>query len=105
MKPRKVREFDRNDGYEARCRANENSVLLHGRRSRYSCGADLQPAVVLVIPPPTEHHGVFRGAGSYAAIRFDLDEVSAISVARPGSEIPATGAKSTTIVPIRPSEC
>ena len=33
---------------------------------------------VLVIPPLLEHDGVFHGASAYAAMRFDLDEVTAL---------------------------
>jgi AraC-like DNA-binding protein len=44
---------------------------------------DLQPADVLVIPPLIEHHGVFRGAASYAAIRLDPDELSGLFAGEP----------------------
>ncbi|MBR0692285.1 helix-turn-helix domain-containing protein [Bradyrhizobium lablabi] len=39
---------------------------------------DMRPADVLVIPPEVEHDGVFQGASSYAAIRFDLSELPAV---------------------------
>jgi len=39
---------------------------------------DMKPADVLVIPPHVEHDGVFHGASSYAAIKFDLAEVATL---------------------------
>ena len=39
---------------------------------------DMQPNDVLVIPPLVEHDGVFHGASAYAAVRFDLDEVTSL---------------------------
>ena len=39
---------------------------------------DMRPADVLVIPPAVEHDGIFHGASSYAALRFDLADVATI---------------------------
>ena len=39
---------------------------------------DMRPADVLVIPPAVEHDGIFHGASSYAALRFDLFDVASI---------------------------
>jgi hypothetical protein len=39
---------------------------------------DMNPADVLVIPPEVEHDGIFHGASSYAALRFDLADVATI---------------------------
>jgi len=36
---------------------------------------DMRPADVLVMPPCTEHDGIFHGAAAYAAIRLDLSEI------------------------------
>ena len=39
---------------------------------------DMRPADVLVIPPAVEHDGIFHGASSYAALRFDLSDVTSM---------------------------
>ena len=39
---------------------------------------DMSPADVLIIPPSTEHDGIFRGASAYAAIRLDVAEVTTL---------------------------
>jgi AraC-like DNA-binding protein len=39
---------------------------------------DMRPADVLIMPPCTEHDGIFRGASAYAAIRLDLAEVTSL---------------------------
>lgn len=39
---------------------------------------DMRPADVLVIPPAVEHDGIFHGASSYAALRFDLSDVASM---------------------------
>ena len=39
---------------------------------------DMSPADVLVIPPSIEHDGIFHGASSYAALRFDLSDVASM---------------------------
>ena len=39
---------------------------------------DMRPADVLIMPPNTEHDGVFHGASAYAAIRLDLAEVMSL---------------------------
>ncbi|OAF17782.1 helix-turn-helix domain-containing protein [Bradyrhizobium neotropicale] len=39
---------------------------------------DMQLNDVLVIPPLLEHDGVFHGGSAYAAMRFDLDEVTSL---------------------------
>src|SRR3954462_15296345 len=39
---------------------------------------DMHPEDVLVMPPSTEHDGIFHGASPYAAIRFDLAEVMSL---------------------------
>jgi AraC family ethanolamine operon transcriptional activator len=39
---------------------------------------NMRPADVLVMPPSTEHDGIFHGAAAYAAIRLDLTEVMSL---------------------------
>ncbi|MBR1211815.1 helix-turn-helix domain-containing protein [Bradyrhizobium sp. JYMT SZCCT0180] len=39
---------------------------------------DMRPADVLIMPPSTEHDGIFHGAAAYAAIRLDLAEVPSL---------------------------
>jgi AraC family ethanolamine operon transcriptional activator len=39
---------------------------------------DMRPADVLVMPPCTEHDGIFHGAAAYAAIRLDLAEITSL---------------------------
>src|SRR5689334_5747715 len=50
---------------------------------------DMHPADVLVMPPCVEHDGVFHGAAGYAAIRFDLDEVTSLFKGEPRLADPA----------------
>jgi AraC family ethanolamine operon transcriptional activator len=50
---------------------------------------DMRPADVLVMPPSTEHDGIFRGASAYAAIRFDLAEVTSLFRGEPRLSDPA----------------
>jgi AraC-like DNA-binding protein len=50
---------------------------------------DMQPADVLVMPPNTEHDGIFRGASAYAAIRLDLAEVTSLFSGEPRLSDPA----------------
>ncbi len=51
---------------------------------------DMRPADVLVIPPAVEHDGIFHGASSYAALRFDLADVAAIFAGEARLSDPAT---------------
>ncbi|MBR1121129.1 helix-turn-helix domain-containing protein [Bradyrhizobium lablabi] len=51
---------------------------------------DMSPADVLVIPPAVEHDGIFHGASSYAALRFDLDEVVTMFAGEARLSDPAT---------------
>src|SRR5882724_13247917 len=50
---------------------------------------DMRPADVLVMPPSTEHDGIFHGAAAYAAIRLDLDEVMSLFKGEPRLSDPA----------------
>jgi AraC-like DNA-binding protein len=50
---------------------------------------DMRPADVLVMPPCTEHDGIFHGASAYAAIRFDLAEVTSLFKGEPRLADPA----------------
>ena len=50
---------------------------------------DMRPADVLVIPPAVEHDGIFHGASSYAAIRFDPKELPALFGGEPQLADPA----------------
>ena len=51
---------------------------------------DMRPADVLVIPPAVEHDGIFHGASSYAALRFDLADVATIFAGEARLSDPAT---------------
>jgi len=51
---------------------------------------DMNPADVLVIPPLIEHDGIFQGASSYAALRFDLSDVASMFAGEPRLSDPAT---------------
>ena len=51
---------------------------------------DMRPADVLVMPPSTEHDGIFHGAAAYAAIRLDLAEVMTLFRGEPRLSDPAT---------------
>jgi AraC-like DNA-binding protein len=51
---------------------------------------DMRPADVLVIPPAVEHDGIFHGASSYAALRFDLADVASIFAGEARLSDPAT---------------
>ena len=51
---------------------------------------DMRPADVLVIPPAVEHDGIFHGASSYAALRFDLADVASIFAGDARLSDPAT---------------
>ena len=50
---------------------------------------DMRPADVLVIPPSTEHDGIFRGASAYAAIRLDVAEATKLFTGEPRLNDPA----------------
>ena len=50
---------------------------------------DMRPADVLVMPPSTEHDGIFHGASAYAAIRLDLAEVMSLFKGEPRLSDPA----------------
>ncbi|ABE63745.1 transcriptional regulator, AraC family [Nitrobacter hamburgensis X14] len=51
---------------------------------------DMRPADVLVIPPAIEHDGIFHGASSYAALRFDLSDVVSMFAGEARLSDPAT---------------
>ena len=51
---------------------------------------DMNPADVLVIPPSVEHDGIFHGASSYAALRFDLSDVVSMFASEARLSDPAT---------------
>jgi AraC family ethanolamine operon transcriptional activator len=50
----------------------------------------MRPADVLVMPPSTEHDGIFRGAAAYAAIRLDVAEATSLFRGEPRLSDPAT---------------
>lgn len=50
---------------------------------------DMRPADLLVIPPSVEHDGIFHGASSYAAIRFDPKELPELFGSEPQLGDPA----------------
>ena len=50
---------------------------------------DMCPADVLIMPPSTEHDGIFHGAAAYAAIRLDLAEVPSLFKGEPRLSDPA----------------
>jgi AraC family ethanolamine operon transcriptional activator len=51
--------------------------MLLGAESRVTHWSyDMDPGDVLVIPPGVDHDGRFHGAASYAALRFDLADVT-----------------------------
>jgi len=50
---------------------------------------DMRPTDVLVMPPCTEHDGIFHGAAAYAAIRLDLAEVPTLFKGEPRLSDPA----------------
>ncbi len=53
-------------------------MLLYSEDRVTHWSFDVRPADVTVIPPSTEHDGIFRGASTYAAIRLDLAEVTSL---------------------------
>ncbi|NEU98102.1 helix-turn-helix domain-containing protein [Bradyrhizobium uaiense] len=50
-------------------------MLLNATNRVTHWAFDMQPADVLVIPPGVEHDGIFHSASSYAAIRFDMNDL------------------------------
>ena len=50
---------------------------------------DMRPADVLIMPPSTEHDGIFHGASAYAAIRLDIAEVPSLFKGEPRLSDPA----------------
>src|SRR3954469_1852065 len=50
---------------------------------------DMRPADVLVIPPSTEHDGIFLGGSAYAAIRLDISEATQLFTGEPRLSDPA----------------
>ncbi|MFT4119703.1 helix-turn-helix domain-containing protein [Bradyrhizobium sp.] len=58
-------------------------MLLSARGRVTHWSFDMQPADVLVIPPATEHDGIFQSASSYAAIRFDPAELPDVFAGEP----------------------
>jgi AraC-like DNA-binding protein len=64
-------------------------MLLYSEDRVTHWSFDMRPADVLVMPPCTEHDGVFHGAAAYAAIRLDLAEVMSLSKGEPRLSDPA----------------
>ena len=58
---------------------------------------DMRPADVLIMPPSTEHDGIFHGPAAYAAIRFDLAEVMSLFKGNRGWPILPHGSTKTSI--------
>jgi AraC-like DNA-binding protein len=58
-------------------------MLLHAQDRVTHWSFDMRQADVLVIPPSTEHDGIFRGASAYAAIRLDVAEATALFAGEP----------------------
>jgi AraC-like DNA-binding protein len=50
---------------------------------------NMRPADVLVIPPSTEHDGIFLGGSAYAAIRLDISEATQLFTGEPRLSDPA----------------
>jgi len=65
-------------------------VLLSAEDRVSHFAFDMRPADVLVIPPSVEHDGIFHGASSYAALRFDLADVANIFAGDARLSDPAT---------------
>ncbi|MCK1518458.1 helix-turn-helix domain-containing protein [Bradyrhizobium sp. 190] len=64
-------------------------MLLYSEDRVTHWSFDMRPADVLVMPPSTEHDGIFRGAAAYAAIRLDLCEVTSLFKGEPRLSDPA----------------
>ncbi len=64
-------------------------MLLYSEDRVTHWSFDMRPADVLVIPPSTEHDGIFRGAAAYAAIRLDVAEVTSLFKGEPRLSDPA----------------
>ena len=64
-------------------------MLLYSEDRVTHWSFDMRPADVLVIPPSTEHDGIFRGAAAYAAIRPDVAEVTSLFKGEPRLSDPA----------------
>jgi AraC-like DNA-binding protein len=65
-------------------------MLLNAQDRVTHWSFDMHPADVLVMPPSTEHDGIFHGASSYAAIRLDLTEVASLFKGEPRLSDPAS---------------
>ena len=65
-------------------------MLLNAQDRVTHWSFDMHPADVLVMPPSTEHDGIFHGASSYAAIRLDLTEVASLFKGEPKLSDPAS---------------
>jgi AraC-like DNA-binding protein len=65
-------------------------MLLNASERVTHWSFDMVPADVLVMPPSTEHDGIFHGAAAYAAIRLDLAEVTSLFNGDPRLSDPAT---------------
>ena len=64
-------------------------MLLNASERVTHWSFDMLPADVLVMPPSTEHDGIFHGAAAYAAIRLDLAEVTSLFAGEPRLSDPA----------------
>jgi AraC-like DNA-binding protein len=64
-------------------------MLLYAEDRVTHWSFDMRPADVLVMPPCTEHDGIFHGAAAYAAIRLDLAEVMSLFKGEPRLSDPA----------------
>ena len=64
-------------------------MLLYAEDRVTHWSFDMRPADILVMPPSTEHDGIFRGAAAYAAIRLDLAEVTSLFKGEPRLSDPA----------------
>jgi AraC family ethanolamine operon transcriptional activator len=64
-------------------------MLLYSEDRVTHWSFDMRPADILVMPPSTEHDGIFRGAAAYAAIRLDLAEVTSLFKGEPRLSDPA----------------
>ena len=64
-------------------------MLLYSEDRVTHWSFDMRPADILVMPPSTEHDGIFRGDAAYAAIRLDLAEVTSLFKGEPRLSDPA----------------
>ena len=64
-------------------------ILLNAEDRVTHWSFDMRPADVLIMPPSTEHDGIFHGAAAYAAIRLDLADVPSLFKGEPRLSDPA----------------